>query len=282
MCNDYIELVFSAPDCSEDEMDVLSALLCEVGFESFVNVEDGLKAYIAAKDYAGIDVSAVVASFPFSGEIEWDENLIKGQDWNEEWEKNYFKPMVIADRCVIHSSFHTDYPTLEYEIIVDPKMAFGTGHHDTTNQMVEAILDCDLKGKKAVDVGTGTGILAMLASMRGADEVLAVEIDRDAYINAQENLEMNNVHNVRLVCGDASALPGNEDCHLLVANINRNIIIADLERYAKELRSGGQMFLSGFYDDDVPMIEEAAAKFRLLKTGQSSRNRWAILRLRKE
>ena len=281
MSNDYIEVVFSAPCCSEDEMDVLSALLCDEGFDSFVSVEDGLKAYIPAVDFEKESVEAALGSFPFSAEIEWESNLIKGQDWNAEWEKNYFKPMVIANRCVIHTSLHTDYPQLEDEIVVDPKMAFGTGHHDTTNQMVEAILDTDLKGKKALDMGTGTGILAMMASMRGAESVVAVEIDRDAYENAIENVEMNHINNVCLVCGDASALEGKEDKDLLLANINRNIILADLGKYVKELKQGGMMYLSGFYEDDIPMLEEAAQSYGLSRLGQSSRNRWAILKLRK-
>ena len=183
---------------------------------------------------------------------------IEGRDWNEEWEKNYFRPIVIEGECVVHSSFHKDVPQARYDIVIDPKMAFGTGHHHTTSRMAAWLLSEDLQGKSVIDMGTGTGILAMLASMRGAAPVTGIEIDPDAWDNAVDNARVNG-RDIRMICGDASALSELEPTDYLLANINRNIILGDIAAYARALKPGGVMLLSGFYDHDLPMIEAAAA-----------------------
>lgn len=205
--NDYIEVTYSLSPCSEDITDTLAALLADTGFESFVPDESGLKAYIPS---ALFDETAPdpAQSLPFDVRFERSHTLIPGQDWNEEWEKNYFTPIVIAGRCAIHSTFHKDVPECEIDLTIDPKMAFGTGHHATTEQMAAALLDLDLKGRKVIDMGTGTGILAMIAAARGAREVIAVEIDPFAATNARENFALNNLSPIDLRVGHRHRIHG--------------------------------------------------------------------------
>ena len=189
--------------------------------------------------------------------------------------------MVIADRCVIHSTFHKDYPKMEYDIVIDPKMAFGTGHHETTNLMVEQILREEMNGATVLDMGTGTGILAMLASMCGAKEAVGIEIDEFAFQNTLENVKLNNVRNVKMLLGDASLLKPEWQFDYVIANINRNIIMADIDRYAMVLRPGGKMLLSGFYEHDIPVVLETATPLGLTEVLHNVKNRWTMLLLEK-
>ncbi|MDE5634798.1 MAG: 50S ribosomal protein L11 methyltransferase, partial [Muribaculaceae bacterium] len=177
--NDYTEVRIDATPCSEVVTDILASMLCDAGYESFVPDENGLVAYVRHELFDKAAVAAVIDAFPLPDvTLSWHDEFIEGRDWNHEWEKNYFKPIVIGDnRCVIHSSFHTGIPNCEYDIVIDPKMAFGTGHHSTTSLIIGHLLELDLAGKSLIDMGTGTGILAILAAMRGALPVVAVEID---------------------------------------------------------------------------------------------------------
>lgn len=277
--NDYYSVRVDATPCTEDITDLAAACLAEAGFESFEPDATGLTAYIPAS--AGDGAAAAreaLAGFPMEAEFAISSELVIGRDWNEEWEKHYFRPIVIDGACVIHSSFHTDVPEARYDIVIDPKMAFGTGHHDTTSQMVRHILALDLDGKSVIDMGTGTGILGILAAMRGAAPVTGIEIDRPAYENALENVALNGV-SMRIVHGDASALEPLEAADFLFANINRNIILGDIDRYASRLKPGGTMLLSGFYEEDIPMIAEAAARHGLTETSRLVSNRWTALAL---
>ena len=181
--NDYIKTSFKEEPNDEVQCDILAALLCEIGYESFEQNNTGINAFIKLELFDNNKISEVLAEFDFSSKISWENERIEGRDWNEEWEKNYFTPMVIADRCVIHSTFHKDYPKMEYDIVIDPKMAFGTGHHETTCLMVEQILREDMRGATVLDMGTGTGILAMLASKCGAKEAVGIEIDELSLIH---------------------------------------------------------------------------------------------------
>ena len=211
------------------------------------------------------------------------EVLVEGRDWNAEWEKNYFQPIVVGDECVIHSTFHHDIPKAKYDIVIDPKMAFGTGHHATTAQVIESILAIDMRGRTVIDMGTGTAILSILAAMRGAELVTAIEIDGFAYTNAIENVDINGVSDVvKLINGDASALAEVEPADIFLANINRNVILGDIEAYASYLRNGGTMILSGFYEADVPIIESAARPLGLITEAIRSRDNWTALTLRKQ
>ncbi|MBD5303638.1 MAG: 50S ribosomal protein L11 methyltransferase [Bacteroides sp.] len=258
--NDYNSVRIDATPCSEDITDLAAAFLADAGFESFEPDADGLTAYIRATPDAAAIAGEALADFPIPTDFTITSELIEGEDWNAEWEKNYFKPIVIGDKVCVHSTFHKDVPEAEYDIVIDPKMAFGTGHHDTTSQMMRLILELPLEGKRVTDMGTGTGILAILAKMRGAGEVSGIEIDEPAYLNAIEHAALNKV-DLKLIHGDASGLDGLEPADYLFANINRNIILADIDRYSSAVKKGGAMLLSGFYEEDVDMIAEACAKY---------------------
>ena len=278
--NDYIETRLDMePYAGEDATDLLAGMLGDAGYESFVPDERGLTAYIAENAFDSDAVAAAVDEFPYDCRLTVTHRKVEGRDWNEEWEKNYFKPIIVADRCVVHSSFHTDVPKAQYDIVIDPKMAFGTGHHATTSQILTALLDMDLEGKAVIDMGTGTAILALLAAMRGASPVTGIEIDEFAYVNARENVALNGHPEISLILGDASALAGVPECNVFIANINRNVITADIAAYAARLRSGGTMLLSGFYTDDIPVVAEAAAAAGLKVESWTELDRWTCLKL---
>lgn len=285
--NDYIELrldITRLPDSMEMETatDIMAAMLAENGFESFTADNAGLTAFISSKAFDAGTLADTISQFPFPGlELTSSTKTIEGQDWNSEWEKHYFQPIVVGDRCVIHSSFHTGYPVCEYDITIDPKMAFGTGHHATTSLIIARLLELDLNDKSVIDMGTGTGILAILAAMRGASPVVAVEIDPAAEINARENVASNGHPEIDVRLGDASLLSG-MSADIFIANINRNIITADLAAYASTLNPGGSMLLSGFYEADIPVIMETASPLGLIETGHTVKgDGWACLELAK-
>ncbi|MDE5988004.1 MAG: 50S ribosomal protein L11 methyltransferase [Duncaniella sp.] len=277
--NDYIELRLDATPCDEIRTDILAALLAQAGFESFVPDETGLTAYIKSELFDREAVDGLLADFPMETDFAVSQKLVEGQDWNKEWEKNYFQPIVIDDQCVIHSSFHKDIPECRYDIVIDPKMAFGTGHHATTSLVIRQLLAMNLQGLNVVDMGTGTGILAILATMRGARRVDAVEIDEFAYTNAVENMRLNSTETVELHLGDAAELEPIKDVNLFIANINRNIITADIAAYAATLAPGATMLLSGFYEEDIPVIMAAAEPLGLTYKSHTVLNRWCCLKL---
>lgn len=279
--NDYNSVRINCTPCNEDITDLAAAFLADAGFESFEPDATGLTAYIKASPSAAKIASAALEDFPMEVAFDITSEFIEGEDWNAEWEKNYFKPIVIGDQCVVHSTFHKDVPSARYDIVIDPKMAFGTGHHDTTSQMMRLILDLDIEGKNIIDVGTGTGILAILAKMKGADFVAGIEIDEPAYVNAIEHTKLNNTE-INVIHGDASNLADLQPADFLFANINRNIILNDIDKYAAALKPGGEMLLSGFYEQDIDMIETEAAKYGLKEVQRLvSPSLWTALRLRK-
>lgn len=289
--NNYIEArielgYVDANACCEPDLttasDMLSAFLGEIGFESFVFENNVLTAYVRSEAFSSEAFAEVLDQLPLPQvTLSAETEEIEGRDWNHEWEKNYFQPIVVADRCVIHSTFHTGYPKCEYDIVIDPKMAFGTGHHATTSQIIAQLLELDLIGKAVVDMGTGTGILAILAAMRGAAPVVAIEIDPAAEVNARENMVLNHQAQIDLRLGDATMLEGCR-ADVFIANINRNIILNDLEAYAATLNRDAIMILSGFYESDIPMLEARAAAFGLEYVRHTTQgDNWACLVLRK-
>lgn len=289
--NNYIEArielgYVDANACCEPDLttasDMLSAFLGEIGFESFVFENNVLTAYVRSEAFSSEAFAEVLDQLPLPQvTLSAETEEIEGRDWNHEWEKNYFQPIVVADRCVIHSTFHTGYPKCEYDIVIDPKMAFGTGHHATTSQIIAQLLELDLTGKAVVDMGTGTGILAILAAMRGAAPVVAIEIDPAAEVNARENMALNHQAQIDLRLGDATMLEGCR-ADVFIANINRNIILNDLEAYAATLNRDAIMILSGFYESDIPMLQARAAAFGLEYVRHTTQgDNWACLVLRK-
>lgn len=279
--NDYRQIRCEFAPCSETVTDIAAALLADVGFESFVPDGAGLTAYIKEELYQDGMTEQVLADFPIENvECKLAESVkVEGRDWNSEWERNYFQPLVIDDSCVIHASFHKGYPKCKHDIVIDPKMAFGTGHHATTSLIIRQILSSDLHGKRVMDMGTGTGILAILCAMTGAGHVEAIEIDPFAHANALENVSANGHPEICITLGDASALPPSPSYDLLIANINRNIVTADLPRYAAALKPGGEMLLSGFYVDDCPLVEAISTREGLKLKGLTEDHNWACLRL---
>lgn len=280
--NDYIEVRIDITPCDETVTDVLASLLCDIGFESFVPDQTGTTAYIQNALYDKEALDSTIATFPIPGyKIKLSIQEIEGKDWNAEWERNYFKPIVVDDMCVIHSSFHTDIPPCKYDIIIDPKMAFGTGHHATTSLIIRRLLHESLNGKSVIDMGTGTGILAILAAMRGAAPVNAIEIDQFAQVNAVENVKLNHHPEINVILGDADALSPLPKADLFIANINRNIILNDMDKYVAAMKPGATLLISGFYEEDVNMLIDEGKRNGLEFKSVDVRDHWACLELQK-
>lgn len=256
---DYVRTDIQLTPWNEDLADYLAALLGDVGYESFTQAAPVLTAYINKECFTEQNLENVLADFMAPDvSLQVSNSIVEGEDWNHEWEKHYFQPIIVGGKCVVRSSFHTDAPKAEYEILVDPRMAFGTGHHSTTRLMLEYLLEHNLADKTIIDMGTGTGILAILSCMLGAKDVYGIEIDPDAYANACDNALLNHVK-PHLLCGDADTLQELPEADLMLANINRNIIVADLAAYRKNLHSGSRFVCSGFYRSDLDIIAAHAS-----------------------
>lgn len=275
---DYVEVSFFIDSEIDSEIvsDVLASELSPIGFESFVTEENTLKAYVPVNQFSKENIDQVIAEFPLEATLSYEDKFIKTENWNEEWEKNFFQPIVVGNECVIHSTFHKDIPQTTYEILIDPKMAFGTGHHETTFLMLSQILKMDVEGKRVLDMGCGTAVLGILASMRGAKEIVAIDIDEWAYNNSVENVELNKTPNVEVKLGAAELLAG-ESFDIIIANINRNILLNDINRYAACMTKGATLYMSGFYTEDIPAIEEECNKYGLQLFTQDSKNNWAVV-----
>lgn len=277
--NDYTRVKFTVTPNEEVATDVLAALLADAGFESFVPEDDGMSAYAPQALYDADAVAAVVAGFPLEGfEITYDSEFIEGEDWNAEWEKNYFQPIVLGEECVIHSTFHKDVPKARYDILIDPKMAFGTGYHQTTCHMLRTILAQDMTGKSVLDMGCGTALLAILARKHGASNVVAIDIDEFAYENARENIVLNGTPDIEVRLGGAEAIRPSDSFDIVLANINRNILLADIKNYVRAMHPGSQLFISGFYTEDIEVLKEEAARHGLQYIDSAEDNRWAMVR----
>ena len=278
----YFEFTFHTSPCTETVNDVLAAVLGEAGFESFVESEGGLTAYIQQALCDENTIKNAIADFPLP-DTEISYTYVEAEDnaWNEEWEKNFFQPIVIGDRCVIHSTFHNDVPQAEYDIVIKPPMAFGTGHHETTSLIIGELLDSDLQGKSLLDMGCGTSILAILARMRGASPCTAIDIDEWCVRNSLENLALNGVDNIAVSQGDASSLESTGPFDMVIANINRNILLADMKHYIARMNPGAELLMSGFYIDDIPVIREEAERNGLHFVHHREKNRWAAVKFRK-
>lgn len=277
----YIEVKFVCTPNNEIVNSILSNDLGEIGFESFVDSSLGIDGYVQEQLFDEDRIKLVIASLPIEADIVYTYSTIQDQDWNEEWEKNYFAPLNIDNRCVIQSTFHKVSIPCEYNIFIDPKMAFGTGHHQTTELMIREILKEDFAGKSVLDMGCGTAILGILASMRGANPVMAIDIDQWAYDNAMENLQLNRIDNISVKIGGAELL-GFETYDIILANINRNILLNDIHRYVSVLNKGGVLYMSGFYTEDIAAIKEECEKFGLNFAYNTEKDNWTAVRFIKE
>jgi len=272
----YIEYKIDFQPFEEYIADLLASYLGEIGFESFEATETGILAYIDEMNLDRDLFRQVIENFPYSDNFKISEVKIEQINWNEAWEKHYFEPIIIGNECVIHSSFHKDIPDCEYKIIIDPKMSFGTGHHETTSLMLEQILTMDLKGKSLLDMGCGTAVLAILAAKRGAGTVTAIDIDPWCVENSLENIARNHCSQINVIQGSAVNL-GEQQFDVILANINRNILLNDIPAYVAVLNSGGYLLLSGFYSDDIPSIYDKLMENKMYMIDYKQKNNWVTI-----
>ncbi|MEY4611914.1 MAG: Ribosomal protein methyltransferase [Bacteroidota bacterium] len=264
---------------SPDQADILLAELGEIGFDIFEDSDTGLIAYCQTDLFDLVVFKDLISRYQFLGPIQYEIQEIQKQNWNAVWETNY-DPIRIADLVFIRANFHPSEPGYQIEIVINPKMSFGTGHHETTFQMSQALFDLNLTGKSVLDAGTGTGILAFVAKKLGATFVRGFDIDEWSVENSIENASLNACEEVEF--GRGTILDESARMYdVLLANINRNILLDEMDEYAGRIVSGGDLLLSGFYTEDIPMLVERAEALGLNYVSQSEKNRWACLRFKK-
>ena len=277
MDNIYIEYIFEVSP-KEPATEILIAELGEVGFESFVENENGVTAYIQKNDWKEnlLENVFILKSDAFS--INFKYNEIAQTNWNAEWEKN-FNQIQVDDLVSIRAPFHEN-PNLKYDIVIEPKMSFGTGHHETTHMMVQHLINLNVTNKKVLDMGCGTGILAIFAEMKGANPIDAIDIDAWCYENSLENVQRNGCKNITVYEGDSSLLM-NKKYDVIIANINRNILLSDMKIYTSCLNENGVLLLSGFYKEDISIIDAEVSKHGLTLNKTINRNNWVALQYQK-
>lgn len=274
MSNIYIGYHFTIEPI-ELGSEILIAELGEKAFESFIETETGISAYVQKDLWSEniLEDIQILDNPEFNISYTFEE--IEQVNWNEEWEKN-FEAIEVDGKCHVRAPFH-EKTNAEYDIVIEPKMSFGTGHHETTHMMIQHILETDFTNKKTLDMGCGTAILAILAEMKGAQPIDAIDIDNWCYLNSIENAERNNCKHISVYEGDASLLSGKK-YDIIIANINRNILLNDMQQYVDCLNANGILFLSGFYTEDIPVISESCTSKGLTYVKQFERNNWVALK----
>jgi len=273
---DFIQVSIKAP---EELTDIITAELSQVGYDTFMETENGLCAYITEATFSETELKAVLQKYQDMATLPYSTEKIPQQNWNEEWEKN-FEPLLISGICSVRASFHPQPPNVPYDIVINPKMSFGTGHHETTTLMIQNQLDLNLAGKRVLDMGCGTGILAILAAKLGAKEVVAVEIEDWTVENARENAALNETP-VEVRLGDVNQIQNDQPYDIILANINRNVLLADIPIYTTHLRPGGTLVISGFYTEDLEAIRLAAEASGLVYKSKQEKNNWLSVVLEK-
>lgn len=274
----YYEVIFELKPLLPAR-EILIAELAERGFESFVETDEGLKAYIGESDYRENILDDLVAGSLEEQRMSFAVTQIEDRNWNAEWEKN-FDPIIVDDTCLVRAPFHRGLPTFPYEIIIEPKMSFGTGHHATTHLVISEMMKHPFEEKTVLDMGCGTGILAILATMLGAKEVDAIDIDSWSFENTIENIERNNATGIHTILGGADAIP-TKQYNVVLANINRNILVRDMHLYNEVLKEQGVIFFSGFYTYDKSEIDKVASSFGWQLKGEQSKDDWCVLKYQK-
>jgi ribosomal protein L11 methyltransferase len=273
----YIEI-----DCRLDNPEVgneiVVAFLADMGCDSFEDVPNGVKAYISKDCYKAEELNKAMEKCSQLGfDCSCKVAEMEQENWNELWESNY-ESVVVDGQCYVRAPFHPANPEMKYEITIEPKMSFGTAHHETTAQMISYLLTEDCNGKSVLDMGSGTGVLAILAAMRGAKRILAIDNDLWAYENCKENVERNQIRTVECICGDADSIK-NTPYDIVIANINRNILLQDMEKYVQAMQKGSVLLLSGFYkEQDLPILIEEAVKYKVKFHSFKEKNNWTAAR----
>lgn len=267
---DFIEVTLKV---NADFADILTAELGELGFNAFVDNEDGFSAYIDEDLYSKALLEDVLSRYADYVQVTFTAQKIERQNWNEEWEKN-FEPLFIGGEVSVRASFHEKPANAKYDIVINPKMSFGTGHHETTTLMIENQLTLDHNGKRVLDMGCGTGILAIMAGELGASEIVAVEIEDWTVENARENAALNGYESIDVRLGGAETIEGDAPYDIILANINRNVLLDDMPAYKAVLQPKGWLLLSGFYTEDLPMIQERATELGLNYISHRVKNNW--------
>ena len=256
----YYELLFTVITTEDYQQDMLINTLGEVGFDTFEELDFGFKAYIPVDDFDEEKLIEAIAPYRDMFTFSYEITLIPQKNWNEVWESN-FEPIAISDKIFVRATFHEPRPEFEYEIVIDPKMAFGTGHHQTTAMMLELMLENDFTGKNVLDMGCGTGILAIMASKLAAAKVTAIDYDPVCFDSTIENAQLNDINNIEAMCGSKEVIP-DDKYDTILANINRNILLDQMQRYSEVLKADGELYLSGFYEKpDLDIIMDEARKY---------------------
>ncbi|WP_162428460.1 50S ribosomal protein L11 methyltransferase [Pontibacter pudoricolor] len=267
---DFIEVTLKV---NADFADIFTAELGELGFNAFEENEDGFSAYIDEDQFSQEALEEVINRYAEMVQVEHAIKKIERQNWNEEWERN-FEPLFIGDKVSVRASFHEKPANAVYDIVINPKMSFGTGHHETTTLMIENQLTLDHQGKRVLDMGCGTGILAIMAGELGASEIVAVEIEDWTVENARENAELNGYATIDVRLGGAETIDGDQPYDIILANINRNVLLEDMAAYVAVLKPQGYLLLSGFYTEDLPMLQERATELGLTYLSHRVKNNW--------
>ena len=267
---DYTEISFVIEPLYPGS-EILIAGLSEIGYESFEETDFGVKAYIQSKSYKQEDIDDLTVIKGGLFNINYTVVQIKNQNWNEVWESSY-EPVMISDQIYIRAPFHAEHKSVKYQLLIEPKMSFGTAHHETTSLMMELLLDLNMEGKTVLDMGCGTGILAILAEMMGSSKILAIDNDINAFENTVENISKNKCRHISVEMGGKEKITGNFD--FILANINKNILLSDMSAYVTHLNNQGKILFSGFYEEDMMDIKTEAQSFNLTFDKHMEKNRW--------
>ncbi len=277
----YYELLFTTITTEDYQQDLLINALGEIGFDTFEELDFGFKAYIPTTDFDQDKLNETLSVYQDMFTFSYEIVLIPQKNWNEVWESN-FESIEISNQIYVRATFHEPKPAFPYEIVIDPKMAFGTGHHQTTSMMLQLMLENDYTNKKVLDMGCGTGILAIMASKLGAATVTAIDYDAVCYASTIENAQLNHIENIKALCGSKEVIP-NKKFDTILANINRNILLDQMERYNEVLKTDGEIYFSGFYETpDLDIITEEARKYGLKYISHKKDKNWVAAKFVKK
>jgi ribosomal protein L11 methyltransferase len=277
----YIKAIFTFENIEEYQQDLLIADLADLGFDTFEDSDKGFTAFVIKDNFDESALKVILSEYEPEFSTNYTLEDVADENWNAEWEKN-FTPLIIDDVCYVRATFHTPQPSYPYEIVIDPKMAFGTGHHQTTTMVMQYILAADIKDKNILDMGCGTGILAILAAKLGAKSLLAIDYDDICYESTLENSALNQITNLKALCGSKEVIP-DEQFDIIFANINRNILLDQIQRYSEVLKSEGKIFFSGFYlEPDLHMISEECAKYEIHYIDHKQNGDWVAAQFEKK